>query len=180
MLTLHSPAFPEGGIIPTRHTGRGEDLSPPFTAKGIPEGSVSLSILLEDTSHPLFRDFPHWLIWNLPVAEHIPEGIAPGGAVEVLGCTASQGTAYGPRPLRRPQAPQMAAAPLPLYPPGPGLPPGAAALHGKTAVFGGGGRAHSGKGHSFRMVPPDWKKPVGQAGPFAAWGHCAQTKRQPE
>ena len=106
MLTLHSPAFPEGGIIPTRHTGRGEDLSPPFTAKGIPEGSVSLSILLEDTSHPLFRDFPHWLIWNLPVAEHIPEGIAPGGAVEVLGCTASQGTAYGPRRYAGPQPPR--------------------------------------------------------------------------
>ncbi len=106
MLTLHSPAFPEGGIIPTRHTGRGEDLSPPFTAKGIPEGSVSLSILLEDTSHPLFRDFPHWLIWNLPVAEHIPEGIAPGGAVEVLGCTASQGTAYGPRRYAGPKPPR--------------------------------------------------------------------------
>ncbi len=106
MLTLHSPAFPEGGIIPTRHTGRGEDLSPPFTAKGIPEGSVSLSILLEDTSHPLFRDFPHWLIWTLPVAEHIPEGIAPGGAVEVLGCTASQGTAYGPRRYAGPKPPR--------------------------------------------------------------------------
>ena len=106
MLTLHSPAFPAGGIIPTRHTGRGEDLSPPFTAKGIPEGSVSLSILLEDTSHPLFRDFPHWLIWNLPVAEHIPEGIAPGGAVEVLGCTASQGTAYGPRRYAGPKPPR--------------------------------------------------------------------------
>ena len=106
MLTLHSPAFLEGGIIPTRHTGRGEDLSPPFTAKGIPEGSVSLSILLEDTSHPLFRDFPHWLIWNLPVAEHIPEGIAPGGAVEVLGCTASQGTAYGPRRYAGPKPPK--------------------------------------------------------------------------
>ncbi|MCI9667814.1 MAG: YbhB/YbcL family Raf kinase inhibitor-like protein [Angelakisella sp.] len=106
MLTLHSPAFLEGGIIPTRHTGRGEDLSPPFTAKGIPEGSVSLSILLEDTSHPLFRDFPHWLIWNLPVAEHIPEGIAPGGAVEVLGCTASQGTAYGPRRYAGPKPPR--------------------------------------------------------------------------
>lgn len=106
MLTLHSPAFPEGGIIPTRHTGRGEDLSPPFTVKGIPEGNVSLSILLEDTSHPLFRDFPHWLIWNLPVAEHIPEGIAPGGAVEVLGCTASQGTAYGPRRYAGPKPPR--------------------------------------------------------------------------
>ena len=106
MLTLHSPAFLEGGIIPTRHTGRGEDLSPPFTAKGIPEGSVSLSILLEDTSHPRFRDFPHWLIWNLPVAEHIPEGIAPGGAVEVLGCTASQGTAYGPRRYAGPKPPR--------------------------------------------------------------------------
>lgn len=105
MLTLHSPAFPEGGIIPTRHTGRGEDLSPPFTAKGIPEGSISLAIFLEDTSHPLFRDFPHWLIWNLPVAEHIPEGIAPGGAVEVLGCTASQGTAYGPRRYAGPKPP---------------------------------------------------------------------------
>ncbi len=106
MLTLHSPAFLEGGIIPTRHTGRGEDLSPPFTAKGIPEGSVSLAILLEDTSHPLFRDFPHWLIWNLPVTEHIPEGIAPGGMVEVLGCTASQGTAYGPRRYAGPKPPR--------------------------------------------------------------------------
>ena len=179
MLTLHSPAFLEGGIIPTRHTGRGEDLSPPFTAKGIPEGSVSLSILLEDTSHPLFRDFPHWLIWNLPVAEHIP-GHCPWRSGGGAGVYRLPGDRLRSPPLRRSQAAPVAAAPLPFHPPGPGLPPGAAALHGKTAVFGDGGGAHSGKGHSFRMVPPDWKKPVGQAGPFAAWGHCAQTKRQPE
>ena len=106
MLTLTSPAFPEGGVIPQRHTGRGEDLSPPFCIGGIPEGTASLTILLEDTSHPLFRDFPHWLIWNLPAAEHIPEGIGPGGAVEVLGTTATQGTAYGPRRYAGPKPPR--------------------------------------------------------------------------
>ncbi len=42
MLILSSPAFPHGGTIPGRHSGRGEDRSPAFAISGIPKGTVSL------------------------------------------------------------------------------------------------------------------------------------------
>lgn len=95
MLTLTSPAFPEGGTIPARHSGRGEDLSPPFRIQNIPEGTGSLALLLEDLSHPLFRDFPHWLIWDLPPVSDLPEGIPSGKITTVAEEPVRQGLAYG-------------------------------------------------------------------------------------
>ena len=105
MLTLTSPSFPQNGVIPARHSGRGEDLSPAFAIGGIPKGAVSLALLLEDTSHPFFRDFPHWLIWNLPPAGALPEGIAPGKTVEIQGTAAVQGAAYGRHRYAGPKPP---------------------------------------------------------------------------
>lgn len=104
MLTLAIPGV-SGGVIPLRHTGRGEDLSPAFSIGGIPEGTVSFAVLLQDTAHPLFRDFPHWVIWDLPAAERLPEGIPHGRRVEVLGVTAFQGVAYGLHRYRGPKPP---------------------------------------------------------------------------
>lgn len=107
MLTLTSPAFAEGGTIPIRHSGRGEDLSPAFAVAGIPEGTVSLALLLEDASHPLFRDFPHWLLWDLPPLDTLPEGIAPGETVVIRGTAATQGKAYGPHRYAGPKPPPL-------------------------------------------------------------------------
>lgn len=106
MLILSSPAFPHGGTIPGQHSGRGEDRSPAFAISGIPKGTVSLALLLEDTSHPLFRDFPHWVIWNLPVTDALPEGISPGRETAVLGETAIQGLAYGRHRYAGPKPPK--------------------------------------------------------------------------
>ena len=106
MLTLTSPAFSEDGAIPLRHSGRGEDLSPPFAIGGIPEGTSSLALLLEDTSHPLFRNFTHWLLWDIPLADTLPEGIASGEKVELAGGTATQGMAYGPHRYAGPKPPK--------------------------------------------------------------------------
>lgn len=104
MLTLSIPGVSDG-VIPRRHTGRGEDLSPAFVIGGIPDGAVSFVMLLQDISHPLFRDFPHWVIWDLPVTEQLPEGIPHGGRVEVLDTAVCQGVAYGLHRYRGPKPP---------------------------------------------------------------------------
>ena len=82
---LTSPDFEEGGWIPRRLTGRGEDRSPALLVEGIPPGAESLAVVLEDASHPIVPDFPHWVIWNLPVRSEIPGGIPAGELVAELG-----------------------------------------------------------------------------------------------
>ena len=106
MLVLSSPAFPEDGAIPLRHSGRGEDLSPPFSIAGLPEGTASLALLLEDTSHPLFRDFTHWLLWDIPPVDALPEGLPHGERVDLPGGAAVQGMAYGPHRYAGPKPPR--------------------------------------------------------------------------
>ena len=103
-LTLTSPDFEEGGRFPRRHTGQGEDLSPAFQVRGLPQGTAAMALVLEDASHPLFRNYTHWLIWDLPPSEEIPGAISPGERVDSLG-GAVQGTAYGRSRYRGPKPP---------------------------------------------------------------------------
>ena len=49
---------------------------------------------LDDASHPLFPNYNHWVIWNIPVLTKIPKGIAHGETVSTLG-GAVQDIAYG-------------------------------------------------------------------------------------
>jgi hypothetical protein len=42
-LTLSSPAFAEGGIIPMRYTRDGKNVSPPLKWSGVPDNAKSLS-----------------------------------------------------------------------------------------------------------------------------------------
>ena len=42
-LELRSPAFSEGGRIPSKYTCDGEDASPPMTWIGMPSGAKSLA-----------------------------------------------------------------------------------------------------------------------------------------
>ncbi|MBC5738188.1 YbhB/YbcL family Raf kinase inhibitor-like protein [Lawsonibacter faecis] len=103
-LRLTSPDFEAGGWIPRRFTARGEDRSPSFRLEGIVPGAESLALMLEDASHPIFPDFPHWVIWNLPVTEEIPGGIPAGERVAALD-GAVQGAAYGRHRYKGPKPP---------------------------------------------------------------------------
>ena len=47
-IQLTSSAFTEGGNIPRRHTCDSEDLSPPLSWSGIPAGTVSLALIVDD------------------------------------------------------------------------------------------------------------------------------------
>ena len=57
---LHSSAFDQGGPIPRRHCCEGEDLSPPLSWSGAPEGTRSLALVVDDPDAPA-GTFTHWL-----------------------------------------------------------------------------------------------------------------------
>ena len=106
-LTLSSKDFEEEGWIPRKHSGRGEDLSPALSLQGIAPGARSLAVTMDDASHPLFKNYNHWLIWNLPVQAEIPGAIPAGKVVDSLG-GAVQGLAYGRHCYRGPKPPLKA------------------------------------------------------------------------
>ncbi|HBC25821.1 MAG TPA: YbhB/YbcL family Raf kinase inhibitor-like protein [Ruminococcaceae bacterium] len=103
-LNVTSSAFKEGGWIPVRYSGRGENCSPDFELKGISPGAKSIAITLDDGSHPFFPNYNHWVIWNLPVQAVIPEGIPKGKSAERFN-GAVQGIAYGRHRYRGPKPP---------------------------------------------------------------------------
>ncbi len=73
--TLTSTAFAEGRRIPSRHTGDGEDLSPPLKWVDPPEGTRSLALLCEDPDAPR-GTFTHWVVFNLPaMSRELSEGV---------------------------------------------------------------------------------------------------------
>ena len=83
-LTLESTSFENGAEIPRRHTCEGEDLSPPLAWSGVPEGAVSLALIVDDPDAPdpaaPKMTWVHWVVYNLPAAEgSLSEGVAFDG-----------------------------------------------------------------------------------------------------
>jgi Raf kinase inhibitor-like YbhB/YbcL family protein len=76
-LLISSSSFEHEGMIPEKYTCEGAGVSPPITIKGFPEGTMTLAIIMEDPDAP-GRTFDHWLVWNIPPVEEIPENTAPG------------------------------------------------------------------------------------------------------
>lgn len=80
-MTLTSTAFNHGGAIPVRHTCDGEDVSPPLAWSGVPAGTKSLALIVDDPDAP-DPDAPkmvwvHWVVYNIPAAAAgLPEGAA--------------------------------------------------------------------------------------------------------
>jgi len=64
-MMLSSPAFNEGDKIPPRFTCQGEDVSPQLDWEGVPQGTKSLALIMDDPDAP-GRVFTHWVIFNLP------------------------------------------------------------------------------------------------------------------
>jgi Raf kinase inhibitor-like YbhB/YbcL family protein len=77
-LTLSSPAFSPHGDIPSRYTCEGADVSPPLTWSGVPEGTKSLALVVEDPDAPsgIFR---HWAAFDIPPGRsELEEGYGAG------------------------------------------------------------------------------------------------------
>ena len=69
-LTLTSSAFKAGDKVPSKYTCEGDDVSPPLAFGGVPEGTRSLALILDDPDAPdpkaHKRVWAHWLVYNLP------------------------------------------------------------------------------------------------------------------
>lgn len=103
-LSVTSPAFSEGEWIPRKYTGYGEDISPELHIENIAKDGVTMLIVLDDASHPLFKNFNHWIAWNIPVQKVIPEGV-PAGACLESPIQIHQGLGYGRHRYRGPKPP---------------------------------------------------------------------------
>lgn len=69
-LSFASPAFEPGGAIPRRHTCQGDDVSPELRWSGLPEGTVSLALVVHDPDVPdpkaPVRIWVHWVLYDIP------------------------------------------------------------------------------------------------------------------
>ena len=85
-LLVQTDAFPDGGVVPAKYSGRGDNVQPGFTFSGAPDGTVSYAIIFHDIDVSLMGgtgDVLHWLAWNIPAsAGGIPEGGLPAGSVQ--------------------------------------------------------------------------------------------------
>jgi Raf kinase inhibitor-like YbhB/YbcL family protein len=81
-LKLTSSAFSNGGKIPRKHTCEGDDISPALSWSGVPQGTNSLALIVDDPDAPdpakPQRVYVHWVVYNIPEASNgIPEGGPP-------------------------------------------------------------------------------------------------------
>jgi Raf kinase inhibitor-like YbhB/YbcL family protein len=85
-LLMETSAFPDGGIVPMKYAGGGDNTQPGFTFSNAPENTVSYAIILHDMDVSIgggTGDVLHWLAWNIPAsANGIPEGSLPTGSVQ--------------------------------------------------------------------------------------------------
>jgi Raf kinase inhibitor-like YbhB/YbcL family protein len=77
VLHLTSAAFSDKGNIPREYTCDGEDVNPPLEIGAIPLEAKSLALIFEDPDAPS-GTWLHWLVWNIPIIQHIHENEIPG------------------------------------------------------------------------------------------------------
>ncbi len=78
-IEVSSPAFKSGGLIPTKHTGEGEDVSPALNWSGLPEGTREIALICDDPDAPRPEPWVHWVLYKIPaVCTGLPEGGTEG------------------------------------------------------------------------------------------------------
>lgn len=74
-MEIKSSAFQEGGEIPKKYTCSGENVSPPLSFSGIPEGTKSLALICDDPDAP-GGTWVHWVVYDLPAkTAGLPENV---------------------------------------------------------------------------------------------------------
>ena len=72
-MQLRSPAFAEGGAIPSKHTGEGVDVSPELHWSDAPAGTKSFAVVCHDPDAPLVTPghygYVHWVLYNIPATQ---------------------------------------------------------------------------------------------------------------
>src|SRR6516165_1508290 len=81
-LTLTSPGFTTGSMIPPTYTCDGKDTSPALAWAGAPAGTKSFALIVDDPDAPdpaaPKMTWVHWVLYNLSATtDRLPEAVAP-------------------------------------------------------------------------------------------------------
>lgn len=101
--SVSSPAFGSGGAIPRKYTLDGDNLSPPLEWDGVPPGTKSFALIVEDPDAPkgVFR---HWGLYNIAAGrDRLPEGVGHVARAEDLGVVVND---FGNRRYDGPKPPK--------------------------------------------------------------------------
>lgn len=89
-LKLSSAAFSDGGAIPRKHTCDDVDDPPPLQWTGVPPGTKSLALIVDDPDAPdpdaPQRTYVHWVLYDIPPSVSslaqdgpaLPDGVREG------------------------------------------------------------------------------------------------------
>jgi hypothetical protein len=90
-MTLTSPSFTDQGEIPAAFTCQGADRSPALAWSGVPAGTRSLVLVVDDPDAPDPKapkmTWVHWLLYNLPpgatgLGEGVKDASLPAGTLQ--------------------------------------------------------------------------------------------------
>ncbi len=104
-MRVSSTAFNDHGEIPPDYTADGRNVAPPLSIDGVPQGTRSLVLVVDDPdapdpAAPRSEPFVHWVVYDLPpttsqLSGGTPE--LPGGASEGINGWGKRGYG-GPKP----------------------------------------------------------------------------------
>jgi Raf kinase inhibitor-like YbhB/YbcL family protein len=105
-MVLTSPAFSEGGTIPTANTCKGANTSPMLTWTGALTGTQSFAVVLTDQTISM----AHWVIYDIPASatglppaiENTSDPASVPGAHQIVSIHAGTIGYYGPCPPNPP------------------------------------------------------------------------------
>lgn len=86
-MEISSPAFDHNELMPAVYTCHGDDISPPLEFAGIPAGTLTLALIVDDPDAPDPAApkvvWEHWVMWNIPAGvSRIDAGTVPEGAIQ--------------------------------------------------------------------------------------------------
>lgn len=83
-MIIISPSFKHNGVIPSRHTCDGQNISPLLKWSGVPSGTKSLALIVDDPDAPDPASpkmiWVHWVVYNIPPdTMGLPEAMSAEG-----------------------------------------------------------------------------------------------------
>jgi len=76
-MKVRSPEFENGKKVPRKFTCEGDDINPTLIIEGIPAGTKSMALIVDDPDAPM-GTWVHWVSFNIPVVSQIDEDSIPG------------------------------------------------------------------------------------------------------
>ena len=80
VMTVSSPVIGQGMVLPRRYTCHGQGESPPIDWSGVPQGTKSIALVLDDSNAPI-TPYVYWIVFDIsPTRSYIQAGRLPSGA----------------------------------------------------------------------------------------------------